>query len=131
MNFHDNSPPEMKSWLRPCTSPHYFLISQTQDGNFQQWIAATDTLGPIFAAIMLRGPKPTKERVEPTILSIIAVEITHLTRFTLLLLLRIQRYMWRNHVATWAQANNSDRILDLNKIWFLYLYYIFLYTFWI
>jgi len=27
---------------------------------------------------------------------------THLTRFTLLLVLRIQRYMWGNHVATWA-----------------------------
>jgi len=42
---------------------------------------------------MLCRPEPTKERVEPTILSIIAIEITHLTRFALLLLLRIQRYV--------------------------------------
>ena len=55
---------------------------------------------PFVAAIMLGRPEPTKERVEPTILSIIAIEITLLTRFTLLLLPRIQRYMWRNHVAT-------------------------------
>jgi len=47
-------------------------------------------------------PEPIKERVELTILSIIAVEIRHLTRFALLLLLQIQRYMWRNHVATWT-----------------------------
>jgi len=51
---------------------------------------------------MLRRPEPTKEKVEPTILSIIAIEITRLTRFALVLLLRILRYMWRNHVATWA-----------------------------
>jgi len=57
---------------------------------------------PFVAGTMLRRPEPTKETVEPTILSILAIEITHLTRFTLLLLLRIQRYMWRNHVATWA-----------------------------
>jgi len=55
---------------------------------------------PFVASIMLRRPEPT--RIEPTILSIIAIEITHLTRFTFLLLLRIQRYMWRNSVATWA-----------------------------
>jgi len=30
--------------------------------------------------------------------NIIAIELPHSTRFTLLLLLRIQRYMWRNHV---------------------------------
>jgi len=35
-------------------------------------------------------------------LSITAIEITNSTRFTLLLLLQIQRYMWRNHVDTWA-----------------------------
>jgi len=73
---------------------------------------------------MLRRLEPTKERVEPTILSTIAIEITHLTRFALLLLLRIIRYMWRNHVATWAQANNSGRNLDLNKIRFSHLHYI-------
>jgi len=51
---------------------------------------------------MLRRLEPTKERVKPTILSIIAIEITHLSSFTLLLLLRIVHYTWRNHVATWA-----------------------------
>jgi len=51
---------------------------------------------------MLCRPEPNKERVRPTILSIIAIEIHDLTRFTLLLLLRIQRYMWRYHVAIWA-----------------------------
>ena len=38
--------------------------------------------------------------------------------------------MWRNHVATWAQDNNSGRNLDLNKILFLYLHYIQQYSFW-
>jgi len=57
---------------------------------------------PFVAGTMLSCPEPTKERVEPMILSIIAVAITHLTRFTLLLLLRIQRYIWHNHVTTWA-----------------------------
>jgi len=79
---------------------------------------------PFVASTVLRRPEPTKERVEPTILSTIAIEITHLTRFALLLLLRILRYMWRNHVATWAQANNSGRNLDLNKIRFSHLHYI-------
>jgi len=57
---------------------------------------------PFVAGTMLRCPEPTKEIIEPTILSIITIEIIHLTRFTLLLLVRILRYMWRNHVATWA-----------------------------
>jgi len=83
------------------------------------------------AGTLLRRPKPTKERVEPTILSIMAIEITHLAMFTLLLLLRIQRYVWRNHVATWFSADNSGRILDLNKIRFSLLHYILLYSFWI
>jgi len=61
-------------------------------------------------------PESIKERIEPTILSIIAIEITHLVRLALLLLLRILRYMWGNHVAIWAYANISDRNLDLNKI---------------
>ena len=73
---------------------------------------------PFVASTMLRCPEPTKERVEPKIHSTIAIEITHLTRFALLLLLRILRYMWRNHVTTWAQANNSGRNWDLNKIRF-------------
>jgi len=64
-------------------------ISQAQVGEHQQWIVDTDMLGPIFAVMMLRRPDPNKERSTPTILSIIAIEFTHLTRFTLLLLLRI------------------------------------------
>ena len=39
------------------------------------------------AGKMLHRPESTKETVEPMILSIIAIAITHLTRFTLLLLL--------------------------------------------
>jgi len=46
---------------------------------------------PYVAGTMLRRPEPTKEGVEPTIFSIIAIEITHLSRFALLLLVRIQR----------------------------------------
>jgi len=52
----------------------------------------------VVAAILLRRPEPTK--VTPTNLSITATEIPNLTRFTLLWLLRIQRYMWCNHIAT-------------------------------
>jgi len=78
---------------------------------------------------MLRRPEPTNEKVESTILSTIAIDITHLSRFALLLLLRILRYVWRNHVATWAQANNSGRNLDSNKIRFLHLHYILQYRF--
>jgi len=80
---------------------------------------------------MLRRPEPTKDTVELMILSITVIAITHLTRFTLLLLLRIQRYMWRDHVATWAWGNNRGRNLDLNKIRFPYLHYILQYSFWI
>jgi len=57
---------------------------------------------PFVAGTILCRPEPTKERVEPTNLSIIAIEITHLTKFTLLLMLRIQRYMGLYHVATWG-----------------------------
>jgi len=49
---------------------------------------------------MLHWPEPTKERVEPTTIGIPVMEIPHLTRFTLLLLMRIQCQMWRNHHAT-------------------------------
>jgi len=69
---------------------------------------------PSTAAVMLRRPEPTKETVEPRTLSIIAIQIIRSTTFTLLLLLRIQRYMWRNHIDTWAYADNSGRNLDLN-----------------
>jgi len=57
---------------------------------------------PFVTGTPLCRPEPTKERVKPTILSAIAIEIIHLARFTLLLLLRIQCYMWRNNVVTWA-----------------------------
>ena len=57
---------------------------------------------PFVAGTRLRRPEPTKDRVEPTILSIVAIEIRHLTRLAPLLLLRILRYMCRNHVATQA-----------------------------
>jgi len=89
--------------------------------------------GPFLAATMLRSPEPTEERVEPTILSIISIEIrpTHVTWFTLLLLLRIQIYMSRNYVATWAYANNRGRNFDLNKIRFSCLHYFLQYNFWI
>jgi len=78
---------------------------------------------PFAEATMLSHPEPTTERVEPTILSIIAIEIAHLTRFTFLLLL------WHNHVITWAYANNTDRNLDLNNTWFSHLHYILEYNF--
>jgi len=42
---------------------------------------------PCVAGTMLGQSEPTKDRVEPTILSIIAIEIRHLTRHALLLLL--------------------------------------------
>jgi len=57
---------------------------------------------PCVAGSMLCRPETTKGRVEPTILSKITIEITHLTRFALLLLLQIQRYMRLYHVATWG-----------------------------
>ena len=63
---------------------------------------------PFVAGIMLRRPESSKEKVEATTLTIIAIKIRHLTRFALLWLLRIQRYMWRNHVATWAYASASQ-----------------------
>jgi len=84
---------------------------------------------PFVTGTMLRRPEPTKKRVEPTILSIIAIEIRHLTRFALLLLLQILHCMWRNHVATRAWANNSGRNLDLNKIRFSHLHHIMQYSF--
>jgi len=52
---------------------------------------------PFVIHTMRRRPEPTNETVEPMILSIIAIALTHFTRFTLQLLLRFQRYMWRNH----------------------------------
>jgi len=80
---------------------------------------------------MLRRPQPTKERVEPTILSVIAIDISHLTRFTFLLLIRIQRYLWRNHIITWANVISSDMNFDLNNIWVTCLHFISECNFWI
>jgi len=70
------------------------------------WVQFNSGLQPptrwesFVARTMLPRLDQTKESVEPPILSIIAIEITHLTRFTLLLLLRIQRYVWCSHVIT-------------------------------
>jgi len=52
------------------------------------------------AGTMLHRPEPTKERVETTIISITAIEIRHLTRFALLMLLRFQRYMWHRLITS-------------------------------
>jgi len=80
---------------------------------------------------MLRRPEPTKERFERTNLGITAIQIIHSTRFTFLLLLRIQCCVWRNYVVTCDKNFNSDRNLDLTKIWFSDLHYILQYNFWI
>jgi len=70
------------------------------------WVQFNSGLQPptrwesFVAGTMLPRLDQSKESVEPPILSIIAIEITHLTRFTLLLLLRIQRYVWCSHVIT-------------------------------
>jgi len=79
LGLHVTAGPQVNSGLRPPT----------------RW-------EPFAAGTLLRRQKPTNETVEPMILSIIAIEITDLTRFILPVLLRIQRYMWHNHVATWA-----------------------------
>jgi len=99
------------------------------DCNFNSRLQPPTRWEPFVASTMLRHPEPTKEKVEPTILSTTAIEITHLTGFALLLLQRILRCMWLNHVATWVQANNSGRNLDLNKIRFSHLHYILQYSF--
>jgi len=70
------------------------------------------------AITVMHRSEATKERVEWKTLGITAIEISHSTRFTLLLLLRRQRYMSRNHVATWDFAKNNGRNLNLNKIRF-------------
>jgi len=69
---------------------------------------------------MLLRPEPTKERVEWTTLGTTATEIPHSTRFTLPLLLGIQRYMWRNHFATtmnwWRQQFVSPIAIHMENI---------------
>jgi len=66
-------------WFRTKLSTPYFLTK------LHPWVQAT------------AGIKTVTQRI----LNIVAIEITHLTRLSLLLLLRIQRYMWHNHIATW------------------------------
>ena len=65
---------------------------------------------------MLRSPEPTNERVEPTILNIIAIEVTRLARFTFILLLRIQRNVCRNLLATWAYSRVLQTYLSKGHI---------------
>ena len=74
------------------------------------WLQSPTRWEPFVAGTMHRRPESTKERVEPTILSLIAVEIRHLTRFALLLQLRFLRYMCLNHVATWVWLITVARI---------------------
>jgi len=74
---------------------------------------------PFVASTMLRCLEQPKKESNRRSSSIIAIAIANLTRFTLLLLLGILRYMWCNYVATWAN-NNSGKNLDLNKILFTY-----------
>ena len=93
----------------PCrhiTSPFHKFNTTFNSG--LQLPTRWDTFAP---ATVLRCPEPTMERAEPTILSIIAIRIIHLIRFTLLFLLRRQRFMWRDQFATWAYANNDGRNL--------------------
>ena len=54
-------------------------------------------------------PEPNKVRVEPTTLVITTIEIQHPTRFTLKLLLHIQRYLWSNHNATLLSPFTNSR----------------------
>ena len=96
---------------------------------------------PFVAGTMLRRLEPTKERVEPTILSIIAIGIWHLTKFALLLQLRILCYMCRNqpsynvvykwicinplsgkkrlhcHFLTWMYCFYQDRHFNGKRLW--------------
>ena len=59
------------------------------------------------AATIVRRPEPTNR----TTFGITAIEIPHSTRFTLLLLLLIERWahMWYNHVATLLPNFTSSR----------------------
>jgi len=92
-------------------SPHYFSISQAHD-DLQQRIAAINTLGPMSCSYNAVFPWANHRKSRTNDLGLTAIEITHLTRFTLLLLLRIQRYMCRNHVTTCVHGNDSGRILN-------------------
>jgi len=86
---------------------------------------------------MLHRPEPTKERVEPTIRSIIAIEITHLTRFTLLLLLpqegvhlktvlkiivqnlAVQRSQWLSFLCCYVVCEMEKIICPLRRLKFV------------
>jgi len=76
-------------------------------------------LNPIVAAKM--SPEPTKERVE--------LKMPHSARFTLLFLLRILRYMGLISSPHELELN-SDRNLDLHKIWFSDLNFCLQYDIW-
>jgi len=67
---------------------------------------------------MLHCPEPTKERVELKTISITAIEIPCLTRFTLPLLIQIQHKMWRNHHATTILNFLVAQIAAMNLIQF-------------
>ena len=67
---------------------------------------------------MLHCPEPTKERAELTTIAITAIEIPYLTRFTLPLLIRIQRKMWHNHHATTILNILVAQIAAMNLIQF-------------
>jgi len=58
------------------------------------------------------------KRVELTTIGITAIEISYLTRFTLPLLIRIQRKMWRNHHATTILNFLVAHIAAMNSIQF-------------
>jgi len=67
---------------------------------------------------MLHCPEPTKERTELATIGITVIEIPYLTRFTLPLLIRIQRKMWRNHHATTILNLLVAQITAMNLIQF-------------
>jgi len=100
--------PQMSTWL--CA-----WLKTTFIGGFQ----SPTHWEPFVVGIMLRRSEPTKERVEPTTLSIIAIEITHWTRFTLLMLLRIQRYMQRN------TSLHGFKPITVTRIWIKRLAFVF------
>jgi len=72
----------------------------------------------LVAVTMLPRPEPNKQRVESTTLGKTATKFHHSTRFTLLLLKGIKRYMWRDRVATCcmhAYATYPDNIYYVCK----------------
>jgi len=106
------------------TSLHYFLLSPAQD-DLQRGFQPPRRGEQLFvAAAMLRRPEPTKVRVEPMTCGTTAIEFPHSTRLTLLLLLRIQRYMWRittPHNCLWIWQmfsvwNCTSKVIESNYL---------------